>query len=326
MKTLTNIIKLTRLPYLLLVVAIQLVTHFCIVEPMVQHADGELQMGAFPLTLCVLATVCIALGGFFVNDYFDVKIDRINRPITRVVDLFVSRDTIFNLYIAVSAIALFCAGLLSYLASAFDYFFVFVAVIGLLWFYSSSYKRTWALGSLMLAVSVGMIPIIVCMYDNMFMIMKETVLDPQMAPDKLAALSSFLMNILKKAAVFGVLLAGLIIVLDIVRAMIEERGEREMECHSLPIVYGHTVAKVVCCVVAVLVALGCGLVVLESTAYLSTKAINYFLFTIAPLTVGFILQLKKSKIRIDYMISTGIIYAIVFFMIVFVAVLGYYYE
>jgi 4-hydroxybenzoate polyprenyltransferase len=93
------------------------------------HADGELQMGTLPLTLCVIATVFIALGGFWVNDYFDVKIDRINRPITRVVDLFVSRDTIFNLYIGATSIAVICAGVLSYIASCFDYFFIFVAVM-----------------------------------------------------------------------------------------------------------------------------------------------------------------------------------------------------
>ncbi len=323
MKTLTSIIKLTRLPLLLLVVAIQLATHYCIVEPIIKHAEGEVQMGTFPLTLCIITTVFIALGGFLVNDYFDVKIDRINRPITRLVDLFVSRDTIFNAYVGVTAVAIICAGWLSYLASAFDYFFIFVAVIGVLWFYSSSYKRTvW--GSLLLAISVAMIPVIVCMYDNWFILMTEV--SKQIGENEMAALSAFLNDVLKKAGIFGLLLAMWTIIIDIIRAMIEEKGEREMECHSLPIVYGHTVAKVICYVVAILAVLGCGKVALESTAYLSSKAINYFLFTIAPLTIGLIFQLKKSKIRLDYLITTGIIYAIVIFMIGFVVFLGYYYE
>ena len=257
------------------------------------------------------------------NDYFDVKIDRINRPITRTVDLFVSRDAIFNLYIGVTAVAIVSAGVLSYLASAFDYFFIFVAVIGILWFYSSSYKRTWW-GSLLLAIAVAMIPVIVCMYDNWFILMHE--MSMQIDQDGMAALSAFLNNLLSKTMVFAVLLAAWVIVIDIIRAMIEEKGEREMECHSLPIVYGHTVAKVVCYVVIALAAIGCGRVALESTAYLSKTAINYFLFTIAPLSIGLCFQLNKSKIRLDYMICTGIIYAIVTFMIVFVMILGYYYE
>lgn len=323
MKTLTNIIKLTRLPLLLLVVAIQLVTHYCIVEPIIKHAEGEVQMGTFPLTLCILATVFVALGGFFVNDYFDVKIDRINRPITRLVDLFVSRDTIFNLYVGALVASLVCAGLLSYIASCSEYFFVFAAVIGVLWFYSSSYKRTWW-GSLLLAIAVAMIPMIVCMYDNWFILMHEVSI--QIGQEEMSALSAFLNDVLKKVAIFGALLAMWTIIVDIIRAMIEEKGEREMECHSLPIVYGHTVAKVVCYVVAVLAVLGCGKVALESTAYLSTTAINYFLLTIAPLTIGLIFQLNKSKIRLDYLISTGIIYAIVIFMVIFVAIWGYYHE
>ena len=88
MKTLTNIIKLTRLPLLILVVAIQLVTHYCIVEPMITHADGEVQMGTLPLTLCVIATVFIALGGFWVNDYMiknDLpKVDKSNPGIQKI--------------------------------------------------------------------------------------------------------------------------------------------------------------------------------------------------------------------------------------------------
>lgn len=323
MKTLTNIIKLTRLPLLLLVVAIQLVTHYCIVEPMMTHADGSVRMTELPLTLCVIATVFIALGGFWVNDYFDVKIDRINRPITRVVDLFVSRDTIFNLYVGVTTIAVVCAGVLSYIASCFDYFFIFVAVIGLLWFYSSSYKRTWW-GSLLLAVAVAMIPVIVCMYDNWFVLMHEMSL--QIDQEMMVALSGFLNNVLSKAVVFGVLLAVWVIVIDIIRAMIEEKGEREMECHSLPIVYGHTVAKAVCYIVILLAMVGCGKVALESTAYLSSMATNYFLFTIAPVAIGLCFQLKKSKIRLDYMICTGMIYAIVVLMIAFVVIFSYYYE
>lgn len=323
MKTLTNIIRFTRLPLLFLVVAIQLVTHFSIVEPMIQHADGELQMGILPLTLCVLATVFITLGGFFVNDYFDVKIDRINRPITRTVDLFVSRDTIFNLYVVVTGLAVLFAGILSYIASALDYFFVFVAVIGILWFYSSSYKRTWW-GSLLLAISVAMIPVIVCMYDNWFMLMNEVAM--QINEEQMATLSAFLKEVLSKAGMFGLLLAMSAIIVDIIRAMIEEKGEREMECHTLPIVYGHTVAKVVCYVVAVLAVVIFGKMAFESTAYLSTKAINYFLIPVASLAIAFIYQLNKSKIRLDYVISTGIIYAIVALMIVFVVVFGYYFE
>ncbi|MCQ2189129.1 MAG: UbiA family prenyltransferase [Paludibacteraceae bacterium] len=314
---LINFMRLTRLPLLFFVVAIQFVTHYSIIEPMINHADGEIQMGALPLALCIIATVCITLGGFWVNDYFDVKIDRINRQITRVVDLFISRDSIFNLYIGATAIAIICAGVLSYIASAFDYFFIFIAIIGLLWFYSSSYKRTWGLGSLMLAISVAMIPIVVCLYDNWF-INQVYGMMPQT--------SVILMNVLKKTAVLGGILAAWTIIIDIIRAMIEEKGEREMECHSLPIVFGHTKAKVVCYVIAILAALACGKVALEATAYLSTKAINFFLLSVAPLTIGLLFQLKKSTIRLDYLICTGIIHTIIVCMLIFVVILGYYYE
>ena len=48
--------------------------------------------------LLTIGTVLIAAGGYVVNDYFDVKIDRINRPDRLVVTRTVSKDAAMRLF------------------------------------------------------------------------------------------------------------------------------------------------------------------------------------------------------------------------------------
>ena len=50
------------------------------------------------LSLLILSVVCVAAGGYVINDYFDVKIDRINRPDDLIVTHIISRDGAMRLF------------------------------------------------------------------------------------------------------------------------------------------------------------------------------------------------------------------------------------
>ena len=54
------------------------------------------QMPWWVLMLLILSVVCVAAGGYVINDYFDVKIDRINRPDDMVVTRVISREAAMN--------------------------------------------------------------------------------------------------------------------------------------------------------------------------------------------------------------------------------------
>ena len=124
----------------------------------------EEQLPWWLLLLLILATVLVAAGGYVVNDYFDVKIDRINRPDKLIVTQSVSKDTAMWLSMGLSAAGVLCGlavawvcrswslatifvlvpGLLCVLAAgwvcrSWSLATIFVLVPGLLWFYSSSY-------------------------------------------------------------------------------------------------------------------------------------------------------------------------------------------
>lgn len=78
-------IKLLRLPNLAFIAAIQLLMYFCVLTPVLGVYGITPSMSVTELLLLVVSSVFIAGGGYVINDYFDMKIDEINHPITRVV-------------------------------------------------------------------------------------------------------------------------------------------------------------------------------------------------------------------------------------------------
>ena len=74
-------IKLIRLPNLFFIVLIQCLMARAVAMPVLKNFSLEAEIiPTFWLVILVLATVFIAAGGYVINDYFDVKIDRINHP------------------------------------------------------------------------------------------------------------------------------------------------------------------------------------------------------------------------------------------------------
>ena len=72
--------KLIRYKNLLFIIAIQLLMAKAIIMPTLAMFNLYTLTPLWMLLCVILATVLIAAGGYVINDYFDLKIDRINRP------------------------------------------------------------------------------------------------------------------------------------------------------------------------------------------------------------------------------------------------------
>ncbi len=84
----------------------------------------------------VLATICIVASGYIINNFYDVKADRINRPIKTGLDSYVKQETKLSLYFLLNFIG-FCFGwLVSWRAAFFFAFYIFA-----IWFYSHKLKK-----------------------------------------------------------------------------------------------------------------------------------------------------------------------------------------
>src|SRR5688572_26195329 len=84
-------LKLIRLPNLLIIAFTQYMIRLCLIEPILNLSGLQLQMTDWEFGLLVLATVFVSAGGYIINDYFDVRIDHINKPNLLVIDNGVKR-------------------------------------------------------------------------------------------------------------------------------------------------------------------------------------------------------------------------------------------
>lgn len=192
------------------------------------------QIPGYMLLLIILATVLIAAGGYVINDYFDVKIDRINRPDEVIVTRSVSKPAAMRLSMTLSGIGIACGITVAILLRSLTIGILFVLIPGLLWFYSSSYKRLFMIGNLIIALLAAVTPMVVALTNVAILQLRyETILPYTTLPHDLYAwLGGF--------ALFAFLLTW---IREIIKDLQDQMGDRELECHSMPVVWGETGTK-----------------------------------------------------------------------------------
>ena len=78
-------LRLIRWQNLLIIALTQYMTRYFLIQPFYKLQQLQLQLSNLDFFLLVLVTVVIAAGGYIINDYFDVKIDFINKPDKQIV-------------------------------------------------------------------------------------------------------------------------------------------------------------------------------------------------------------------------------------------------
>ena len=262
--------------------------------PILDRAAFGEQMPWYVLVLLIAAIVCIAAGGYVINDYFDVKIDRINRPDTLIVTRSVSRPAAMRLGVGLSVVGVLCGAAVVALLKSSALAFIFIVTPGLLWFYSSSYKRLFMLGNLMIALLAGITPLTVAIANVAQLKLRYDALMPY------TTLPHDLYTWLGGFALFAFLLTW---IREIIKDLQDQMGDRELECHSMPVVWGEKATKIF---VTALMVLTAGLIIWLWQAVLpfpkgwdslSTRYI--FLGILTPLT-GSLWLLWAAKIPSDY--------------------------
>ena len=227
--------RLVRWGNLLFLGALVWVMEKWVAVPILNAAAYGEQMPWYILLLLEIAVILIAAGGYVINDYFDVKIDRINRPDAVIVTRTISKPAAMRLSICLSAAGAACGILEAILLRSMTIGILFVIVPGLLWFYSSSYKRLFMIGNLTIALLAAVTPMLVAITNVAILQLHfETILPYISLPHDLYAwLGGF--------ALFAFLLTW---IREIIKDMQDQMGDRELECHSMPVVWGDLWTKV----------------------------------------------------------------------------------
>jgi 4-hydroxybenzoate polyprenyltransferase len=101
--------------------------------------------------LLIFSTLLIAAGGNIINDYFDVRADRVNKPERLIISKHIKRRwAIFSHWI-LNITAFFIAIYLCWKHQTFWYVLIHFTSISLLWFYSIKLKKIALLGNIIIA-------------------------------------------------------------------------------------------------------------------------------------------------------------------------------
>ncbi|MCF8336267.1 MAG: geranylgeranylglycerol-phosphate geranylgeranyltransferase [Bacteroidales bacterium] len=157
--------KLIRWPNLIIVVLTQYLMRWGILEPILEVNRLDLQLDSFHFFLLVLSTVCITAGGYVINDYFDTHTDLLNKPREVLVGTKVHRRFAIIFHVVLNIIGVGLGFYLSWHVGIPYLGLIFPLVSGVLWFYSTTYKRQFLVGNLVVAVLTALVPLMVVVFE-----------------------------------------------------------------------------------------------------------------------------------------------------------------
>jgi len=118
------------------------------------------------LWILILSTISIGAGGYVINDYFDLKIDKVNKPNEVVLEKTIHRKAAILWHLFFSIIGMTGGIYLAYLSGHLSLSSIQLASIVLLLIYSNILKKIFILGNITISLLAGLLPILPYIYIN----------------------------------------------------------------------------------------------------------------------------------------------------------------
>ncbi len=229
--------QLIRWPNLVFIAITQLLFHFFVVVP---SANGSFY--TFPLRLTTplfyilcFASICIAAGGYIINDYFDINIDQVNKPHKMVVGKKISRRMALVWHLGISLLGLILSVYVSYKLSNWLIAIANFGCIIMLWYYSTSYKRQLLIGNVLISALTAWVILVLLVAEV-----------PGWWSGQLASEAQKIT--VARLSRIGVLYAAFAFILTLIREVIKDmedmEGDRKEGCKTMPLKWGIPASKV----------------------------------------------------------------------------------
>ncbi|MBL4624482.1 MAG: geranylgeranylglycerol-phosphate geranylgeranyltransferase [Flavobacteriales bacterium] len=241
MNTIVNFIKLIRIQNLLIIAATQYLLRYFIIKPLVEAKGFDLVMSHLDFFLLSLSTVLIAAAGYVINDYFDLKIDRINKPEEIIIGKHIKRRVAMGAHVVMNTLGFFIGLYVAYAVGNWNLAFIQIFAILSLWFYSTNFKFDLLAGNVIIAMMAALIPLMVGLYEVPLLNRDLQIMYSQM-------LEAFDFNFNYVAywtigyAIFAFLMT---FAREITKDIADMEGDEMFEASTLPIKWGVTTAKII---------------------------------------------------------------------------------
>ncbi len=203
MKNLKAFFKLVRWNNLLIIVLMQIITSIFLVGP---KSEWRQILSDTNFLFLVASTVFIAAGGYIINDYFDIKIDLLNKPNAVIIGRQISRRNAILCHQICNFLGILLGFTISYQIGVIN-----IVCVSVLWFYSERFKRQAFIGNLLVGLLTFLSVFMVGLY---FEKGRRIIL--------IYALFAFVFTLIR----------------EIIKDLEDIRGDARYACKTLPILWG----------------------------------------------------------------------------------------
>lgn len=172
----------------------------------------------FNAILLIISVSLITAAGYLINDYFDIKADRINKPTKQIVGKTIKRRWAIILHWVLNFTGACIGLLLAYINNLKILIPIFLITPYILWLYSIKLKKNFISGNITSAFLTALVPTLA------FLLIKQTV---------------EFTNQNKTLAIVFIIFAFLSnLIREIQKDIIDIVGDKEIKCNTIPIKLG----------------------------------------------------------------------------------------
>ena len=297
-------LKLIRYQNLLMLAFMQLVFRYLFLA----QSYVDLALTDFNYILLVIATVCIAAGGYVINNIMDQDTDEIAKPQNRVVGVSISETMAYNWYIGLTIVGVGIGFYLSNVIYKPTFASMFILVATLLYMYATSFKQIPVLGNVVVALMLSTSIVIIGLFDILPAIDVDNRFRMKEAFDILIhyAIFAFIINLIR----------------EIVKDMEDMDGDYQSGINSLPIAIGVQKTKII---VGVLTVISIGILAyyVNSNLFELDYVVYYAIILIVGPLIYFGVKLLNATTKKEFHHLSLVLKVILFFGILSVAVIVY---
>lgn len=264
-----HFLNLIRWKNLLMIALVQILVKYALLLPFYESHGVITTLSPLAFFLLVIATVCIAAGGYVINDIYDVEADKINKPSKVIINTHISEKIALRLFIILNVIGVGIGFYLSNGIGKSGFFVIFFIASALLYIYSSFLKQILLVGNVIVSLVVALSILLVGVFELLPVI-----------NDSNREIQIFFFRLILDYAIFAFMIN---FIRELVKDIEDIDGDHKAGMQTLPIVLGRERANKIVFVLS-LIPLFAVVYYVVDNVFKQQLLVGYFLvLVIAPL-------------------------------------------
>jgi 4-hydroxybenzoate polyprenyltransferase len=202
---------------------------YCVLQPLLAAGGKRPSLNPLHFFLLILSSVLIAAAGYIINDYFDLNIDRINKPDKLIVQKIIKRRSTILWHLLLSIIGIAIGFYLDFTTHVTLLGFSNLACVCFLFIYSISLKKKLLSGNIIISLLTAWTVLVVTWCEARFFFNPADVnVDKIIRVTFLYTGFAFVISLIREA----------------LKDMEDVEGDSKYGCKTMPIAWGFNASKI----------------------------------------------------------------------------------